>query len=401
MKKIYRSLWLLSLLLVATVAQAASPQEALKKLLSSPSLTSQKTGILVYELASGKTIVAHNDGLGLVPASVMKTVTASSFTDKYKYGDRLNTNIYITGPVNQGVLNGDIVVVGCGDPSINKETAGGDIVDEIVQALKGKGITSVNGMIKIDNTFIGGTPQPSFWPAGDLNTYYGTGYHAFNYKGNARDKAAVARPDQVFVADLKTAMARNGITIKNQAIEGGNRTLLLTHSSPQLSNILRSCIFRSDNLYAEGFLRLFGKKVGTNGSTEDSAAAQMQHLERKGYPMNYVNVVDGSGLSRNNRLTVDFLGEMLGDKSEDPMYVSLFPLVGEEGTVKNFMKDTPLSGMMALKTGSMNGIQSYAGYKLNKNFEPTHVVVVISNDLKDRTKFRQALSQFFVEIFAK
>lgn len=397
--KIFRYLWLTSLLMVAMMAQAATPQEALNKLMASSSLTPQKTGVLVYELASGRTIAAYNDGLGLVPASVMKTVTAASFTDKHKYGDHFKTNVYTTGNLSQGILNGDLVVVGSGDPSINRETSAGDFVAEIVQALKKKGITAITGRIVIDNSYIGGTPCPSFWPSGDLNASYGTGYHAFNYKGNANGKSSVTRPDQVFITDLKKALTKEGISVKEEIVEGGKRNHLFTHDSPQFTNLLRACLYRSDNLYAEGFLRLFGKKMGTDGNTDDSAQAQMQYLEHKGYPMNYVKVVDGSGLSRNNRLTVDFLGEVLGDKSEDPVFVSLLPHVGEDGTVKNFMKDTPLAGKMALKTGSMNGIQSYAGYKLNKNLEPTHVVVVIANDLKDRTQFRKALSQFFVEIF--
>lgn len=400
-RKNYRIVLLGWLSLIAFSVMGATPQEALDRLLGSTSLTKDKTGILVYELATGRTVVAYNDGMPLVPASVMKAVTAASFTDKFKYADKLKTDVFTTGRISDGTLTGNLVIVGGGDPSLGREPGAGDLAEEIAEALYKKGITAIRGGLTFDKSFIGGTPTPSHWPAGDLTQYYGTGYHAFNYQGNARGKAAVSNPDQVFKSDLLKALQKRGITMTGEEVEEGKRTLLLSHASPQLTAILRACLFRSDNLYAEGLLRLFGKKMGTDGSTEDSAEVQMQHLRRKGYPMNSIRVTDGSGLSRDNRLTADFLGEVLGDKSEDPVFVSLFPLVGEEGTVKSFMKDTPLSGRMALKTGSMSGIQSYAGYMLDENFEPTHVVVVITNELKDRSRFRKELGDFFVEIFAQ
>lgn len=403
MKSRYRLINFFILLFAGLAAFAGTPQEALDKLLASPSLTPSKTTVLIYDLQSGRTVVAHNEFVPMVPASVMKCVTTAAFTTKYRYADRLETKVYTTGKIKDGVLYGDIVVVGSGDPSLcnNREPGERDLVDEIVESLLKKGITSIEGGIVVDNSFIGGPAVPDYWVDGDIRQAYGTGYHAFNYQGNASNGSAVANPDKVFIQKLTSALGNKEITLTGASSGDNSRKLLLSHPSPMLSNLLRTCLFRSDNLYAEAFLRLFGKKSGSDGSTVESAKAEVDFWTRKGMPLAYVNIVDGSGLSRHNRLTADFLGEVLGEMSDDPMYVSCLPLTGEEGTVRKFLDDTPLDAYMALKTGSMKGIQSYAGYKLDEDFEPTHVVVVMSNELKDRDKFRAALTSFFLEIFTE
>ena len=76
-----------------------------------------------------------------------------------------------------------------------------------------------------------------------------------------------------------------------------------------------------------------------------------------------VVIEDGSGLSRNDRLTPMFLANVftwMASHYKAPDYVSLFPKAGCDGTLKSFLRDTPLEGRVALKTGSMRGVQSYA-----------------------------------------
>lgn len=84
-----------------------------------------------------------------------------------------------------------------------------------------------------------------------------------------------------------------------------------------------------------------------------------------------------------------------------PSYVRLFPRTGSEGTVRNFLKGTPLEGRMVLKTGSMRGVQSYAGYYIGDAGVPTHAVVVMANNFKcDRGRLRSTITDVLMEIFA-
>ena len=71
-----------------------------------------------------------------------------------------------------------------------------------------------------------------------------------------------------------------------------------------------------------------------------------------------------------------------------------------DGTMKNFMAKTPLKGKLALKTGSVNAVQCYAGYLLDENESPSHVVVVMVNGFYcPRAKVRDAISKYLLEQF--
>ncbi len=159
-------------------------------------------------------------------------------------------------------------------------------------------------------------------------------------------------------------------------------------------------MMRSDNLYAESMLRLYGKETTGQGSTSSGASEEMKYWKKHGIDMSGVEIIDGSGLSRSNRVTAKMMTGVLRDMADDVDYVSYFPLAGQEGTLRKFLADTPLDSYIALKTGSMSGIQCYAGYKLDDDFAPTHTVVVIVNDFRcDRSTVRNAVSRMLLDIF--
>lgn len=399
----FRLIWIFSVIFISGRMLASTPSEVLETLLSSNAFDQEKTALCIWDLAADAKIISYNADVPLIPASVMKCVTTAALGKVMPYDRSLTTKVYIKGKKKDNLFRGQLIVSGCGDPSLGDGRHKGmvDFPEAIAQALCNKGITAFEGSIVIDDSFFAGPSVPPSWVAGDLNQSYGTGCHALNFEGNASGKKAVANPGAVFIRRLVEAFEKNGLqfTENNDLEIADDENLLLTYDSPQLGALMRSCMFRSDNLYAESFLRLFGTGNGTDGSGEASALLAMQHWNALNYPMENIEIIDGSGLSRDNRLTADFLGLVLKAMNNDPEYVSFFPLTGEEGTVKNFMKDTPLQGYMALKTGSMNGIQSYAGYLLDEEFNPTHIIVVMSNNLKNRSQFRSALSNFFLALF--
>lgn len=403
-KATFKSILLLLTLLTVTAAHGADPRQALDQLLASKAIDPGNTAIYIWDLEADCLVASHRGAESMTPASVMKCVTTAALTGVMPYNSTICTNVYTEGRLSDGVLRGNLVVEGAGDPSLadGRHKDMPDFISQITEALKKKGVTRIEGGIVIDDSLFAGPPTHPSWGASDLSQAYGTGCHAFNFEGNASGKAAVKDPGAVFVRKMKKALTEAGIelTETEQETGKGKRSILLAYRSPKAHDLMRSCMFRSDNLYAESFLRLFGVGNGGDGSTDSSAKTAMQHWDALGLPMEGVEITDGSGLSRSNLLTAEFLGEVLKLHSDDPIYVSFFPLVGEEGTVKGFLADTPLQGYMALKTGSMSGIQSYAGYVVAEDFSPTHAVVVMTNNLKNRGAFREALAKFFLSIFS-
>lgn len=370
----------------------------------STAINAPQTAVLVLDLKTGETLVSHNAEKPLIPASIMKCVTTATLLEKVGNRYRYETPVYYTGSIHDGTLDGDIVVCASADPSVNSvhEPGSEDIVEEIVQALLALRVSNVKGGIIIDESDYPGPAVNPTWQSGDLSHAYGTGTHGFNFRDNASGSRSVADPSGVFRSRLRDALSAAGISIASSPVgKTGHRHRLGEHRSETIDEIMRSCMMRSDNQYAEAMLRTVGFEYGGEGSTERGAQEQMKYWKRRKATMEGVRVVDGSGLSRSNRVTANFMADVLRHMSGNPYYASFFPLAGQEGTLRKFLAGTELDGEIAMKTGSMRGIQCYAGYKLDSEYAPTHVVVVIMNEMANRAAARAEVQKLLLSTFAE
>lgn len=393
---------LFSLIFLCLQSFGLSGEEALATFLKRNGIPDSSVSVKILDLSTGETLISHNESASLVPASIMKSVTTASLLESAGPDWRYHTRVYIDGPNDLGYLRGNVIVEGACDPTVNsdKEPFSEDIVDEICNALAFHRISHVEGSIIIDENNFSGNPRPVSWAKEDCNKYYGTGSHAFNYSDNARGDFAVNEPSSPFVKTLKQRLAEKGISLEDKEMPEGERIQIHDHLSAPLDEIMRSCMMRSDNLFAESMLRTYGKIVGEDGSTSSAVAREKELWESKALPLDGVVIVDGSGLSRSNRVTANFMSELLKTMSGNPHYASFFPLAGQEGTLKKFLADTPLDSYVAMKTGSMRGIQCYAGYKLDDDYMPTHVIVIIMNDItKSRDAAKKAAENMLLAVF--
>lgn len=392
----------LTILFVVAAAVTAMAGEAADTFIKNGNLNAGSVAVKIVDLKTGDVLESHNSNAPLVPASIMKSVTIASLTKKQSLDYVYKTIVYITGSKKEGVLNGNLVVVGSGDPTLNSTAApqSADIIDEIVRSLKNENIKEIEGGIIIEQDIFKGPAQPATWGSGDLSQAYGAGCFGFNFQGNRSGKSSVANPAQVFMSKLKTALSANNILLDEQNIESGKRKKILEHHSGPLDEIMRSCMMRSDNLFAEALLRTYAIVCGEDGCTDQGARLEMDYWARKNAPMEGVKIVDGSGLSRSNRVTADFMAAVLKQMGNNPYYASFFPLCGEEGTLRHLLCNTRLQGYLAMKTGSMRGIQCYAGYKVDDDYRPTHVVVVIINEMSgSRDVARKAVAEMLLSVF--
>lgn len=376
--------------------------DPLRELMTCGAIDTTKTSVLVFDLDSMEEICGFNEEKALIPASIMKTVTIASLLEKTGVDYSYHTRVYTEGKQDEGTLRGNIVVVGSGDPSLNSkvEPHSEDIIKEIVEALRRNGVESVTGSICVDESVFCGPSCPPSWAAGDLNQSYGTGSHGLNFENNCSGKSAIKNPASIFETRLRVALRNAGINVGFNPEKSGRRELLVDHESAPIDEIMRSCMMRSDNLFAESMLRTLAVENKRDGSTLKGAEEERNFWRKKKIPMDNVVIIDGSGLSRENRVTAEFIGGILKYKSDDVDYASFFPLAGQDGTLRNFLRETELDSYIALKTGSMNGIQCYAGYKLDDDYAPTHVVVVIMNAFpKSRAVAKQAVEKFLLQTF--
>jgi D-alanyl-D-alanine carboxypeptidase/D-alanyl-D-alanine-endopeptidase (penicillin-binding protein 4) len=151
--------------------------------ITAPGLQRATWGVAVRSLERGEPLLELNADALLVPASVAKLVTLATAADAVGWDYRFETTVTAAGPVVDGVLSGDLVIRGNGDPTI--ESTGGPTLADWVDALARRGLRRVTGRVVGDDN---GTeePLPRFaWAWDDLGYPYGALPGALNLGENA------------------------------------------------------------------------------------------------------------------------------------------------------------------------------------------------------------------------
>lgn len=175
----------------------------------------------------------------------------------------------------------------------------------------------------------------------------------------------------------------------DEVLDGGE--LLHTVKTP-LIQVVRRCNKDSQNLYAEALIKRMGRKLtGAAGSWTTGAAAMRIVLQRRlGTKAARVQPVDGSGLSRDNRITarvtVDLLREMHRDKALSRIYRESLAEGGKDGSLRRkYFDPAGMNGKLYGKTGYINGVRTLSGYLVYDRGNGRERVIAFSllfNDIK-------------------
>jgi D-alanyl-D-alanine carboxypeptidase/D-alanyl-D-alanine-endopeptidase (penicillin-binding protein 4) len=142
----------------------------------------------------------------------------------------------------------------------------------------------------------------------------------------------------------------------------GARTVASVRS-PRLDAIVASMLTVSDNYTAEMLVRGVGRSVAGVGSTNTGLRAMVATVSRLGVPTAGVELVDGSGLSPDGRVTCAALlaAVELGDRAGYHALRSGLAVAGRTGTLARRFVGDPLAGRLRAKTGHINGVVGLAG----------------------------------------
>ena len=214
---------------------SASPvlqlQEDITAITRSPGVERAVWGVVVQSLDRAERLVELNPRTLLVPASAAKLLAVANAAAAVGWDFRFSTELRRTGTIRRGVLRGDLVVIGAGDPSIGGR--GGTGLEEWIAAVKAAGIERIDGRV-IANDDALEEPRPGLgWAWDDLGTS-GTLYGALNFQENrlpvtvwpglaAGDPAFVV-PDPLTIERPLTNLVTTG--------EVGSRALLWTEQRP-------------------------------------------------------------------------------------------------------------------------------------------------------------------------
>ena len=195
-------------------------------------------------------------------------------------------------------------------------------------------------------------------------------------------------------ADLFSSYLRtHGVGISSNSMQvyttpDSLRQVVDYYSSPYYT-IAQYTNLTSNNIYAESIFKYLGYSRYGLGSFDNGSRAVTDYIKELGLQTDGIRVVDGSGLSRLNRTTTEFLCRYLGKVAKESYYdkfLHSLAKAGESGTARNLLPGLPSSISVYVKTGSMEGVKSYAGYINTADGQLlTYAIVSNGHDCAERT----------------
>lgn len=433
---------LTGLCLLALQAHAALPDSVLSALQKN-GLAADSVSVVVQRLDSPKPLISHQADKALNPASSMKILTTYAGLELLGPAYRWRTEVYTDGSLNNGVLNGNLIIKGYGDPNLMAEE-----LWRLLNSLRQSGIRDIHGDLVLDSSYFAPTQNnPGAFDNEPYRAYNATpNALAVNLKStsfrlytNSADVTSAVQIEATPALDniqisnqLKTTNAECGdwrsrlnyLIKPNEAKQvlvtftgefssscgerfldlsvldnyvyteslfrklwlelGGtftghyqvqtlpaNASKLLQQDSLPLADIVRRINKYSNNFMARQlFLTIAAEQGMLPASEADGDQSIRRWLASKGLKFNELVLENGSGLSRNERISAQHMNDLLISAYHSPVmpeFMSSLPILSVDGTTQQRLKDSAMQGRAHLKTGSLDNARSVAGYVLDQN----------------------------------
>ena len=403
----------------------------INSMMNDPVLRNANWGFVIFDPKTRKVVSSYNEYASLIPASTTKLLTTDTAVSLLGENFRWITQLEYSGDIDEnGNLQGNLYIVGSGDPSLGTNKAGASsysaIVSDFIAAISEKGIKKINGDIiiqtgvfKVNKTQK--LPENIVWlengnyylPAGstyEINPqnerliakpanpfaenksfYYISPYikqmvYADKFDGVGLT-TKVADPPAYLANSLRSTIVKRGVGITGKVVtrttelNPEKRTTITAYQSPTLADIIYYTNQRSDNALAEATLRMVGFQKKGDQTLESGRSVVVEHLKANAFETDGLNYMDGSGLSRNNLVTpisqVKFLTNIMDEKYYKTYFESL-PIAGQTGTLKSMFNGEG-NGQIFAKTGTLNKVKTLAGY-MKTNSGKTLVFSLLINN---------------------
>jgi D-alanyl-D-alanine carboxypeptidase/D-alanyl-D-alanine-endopeptidase (penicillin-binding protein 4) len=358
--------------LVALAAPASTParpiqdsqlQIRLARALHVPHVAPARSAAVALDLTTGTVLFQQNGNRPLAPASNEKLPLTYAALVRLGTTFRIETDVLGQGQQDGTQWTGTLVLKGNGDPTLSRAD-----LRALAAEVKSLGIRSVTGGVAGDESAYDTRRIVAGWKPGFFMD------ESPPLSALVVDRARVGSVLTRTPALAAATAFRDSLRNAGIAVAGPVRTapadewseLLASVSSPTLAAMVRFMDRESDNFTAEMLLKQLGLAVLDRGTSAAGATVVMQTLAEAGVPMTGVRIVDGSGLSRLDRLTTNALGSLLkiawADTAVRPALLAALPVAGVNGTLQHRLRQPPARGRVLAKTGTTESASSLSGY---------------------------------------
>ncbi|MCX6182932.1 MAG: D-alanyl-D-alanine carboxypeptidase/D-alanyl-D-alanine-endopeptidase [Bacteroidetes bacterium] len=179
-----------SYLLVAILlifSEAKTQNTFFNNWLNSKAFKNASIGVMIYDLDKDSVLLSNDAEKNLISASTMKLVTTAAALKVLGPEFQFKTELAYTDSALQGVLHGNLIINGFGDPTLGSKYFYDDpkiFLKQWIDAIKKLGITSVDGDIVANDSYLGSSPAPYDWLWSDISNYYGSPARGLNVFDN-------------------------------------------------------------------------------------------------------------------------------------------------------------------------------------------------------------------------
>jgi D-alanyl-D-alanine carboxypeptidase/D-alanyl-D-alanine-endopeptidase (penicillin-binding protein 4) len=331
----------------------------------------------------GRRIVDQQAALTVVPASNTKIVTAQVALEVLGEDATYRTTVVAGAPAADGVVEGDVWLVGGGDPVLSTADFVGGFdhppaatsLEALADQVQAAGVTTIAGALLGDDTRYDGLDDVPDRPVRDAGTRtagpldalaVNRGYSSYNTDPAEDEFVPQPSTDAAGLAAsrLEALLEERGVDVQGGSGTGTapeGATELAGIDSPPLREIVATMLTESDNTISELLVKELAVHNGQPGSTAAGLEVLRTTVAAWNLPDDTVAFADGSGLHGGNRLTCEFLLTLLERLGRDSIVVEGLPISGERGTLAERL-DGPAAGRLHAKTGTLLEAIALSGY---------------------------------------
>ena len=366
--------------------------------------SSTHLAVLVINPLTQDTIFSRNIRDSMIPASNTKLFTTATALSELG-GDFILKTKLLTDDTNidDGSIDGNLYIKGFGNSLFTQSD-----LDEFVNRLKQKGIKKITGSVVGDDSYFDEVYTRDDWIRDEVANVKLPPISAlvldrnrkavYKYRGRRKRRYLIdiKNPPLNIAGELREELVNSGIEIKLPAKVGKtpDSANVLTSSGIILRNLLQEINKHSDNFLAECLFKTIGaESSGEQGNAFYSTQAILSFIKDNGIYSDGSSIVDGSGISRFDQITVSALAgvleKMYFDLAHfDDFYRSL-SIAGVDGTLERRMIGTKAENNFHGKTGTLNGVSSLSGYVTTAGGDDLIISMIFEFDKKGARYHRE------------
>lgn len=370
----------------APASGAAAFRAYADSLLAQPAWRNAQWGVLVVDPASGDTLLSHNAGKLFMPASNQKILTGATALALLGPDFRFVTRFATNGTVREGVLDGDLIVIGRGDPSFSDAMRGDwhAAFRAMADSLAAHGVRAIGGAIRRGGDAFPDDMYGYGWELDDLDESYAAGVdelfvnegferHVTRGPTGAGDstvaEVVIKDPAAFFLGALRDALAERGIAtgVVDARVPVPDTLLrpIFTLQSPPLRDVLARMLKPSQNQIAEILFKTVALERTEVGTADSGRRVVERQLRGWGADSAGFAVRDGSGMSRHDFVTPETIVRVLRAMQQHRDFAAFYdglPIAGVDGSIAGRMKGTSAERNVHAKTGTVDKVRTLSGY---------------------------------------